>query len=105
MPEGLPEAPGEVLGLSGLIGEREGSSQEVARPLPGGVLVGLGEGGAAPFPSPSLSFPPSFLVGLGKGSPTPTGRRTPPLSLARLGQPASPLLLYIQGQGGASRHT
>ena len=46
------------------------------------------------FPSPLL-----FLVGLGKGSPTPTRRRTPPLSLARLGQPASPLLLYIRGQG------
>ena len=60
-------------------------------------------GGARPLfpsPSPSLSFPLLFLVGLGKGSPTPTRRRTPPLSLARLGQPASPLLLYIRGQGG-----
>ena len=32
--EGLPEPPGEVLGLSGPRGEREGSSQEVACPLP-----------------------------------------------------------------------
>ena len=66
---GLPEPPGEVLGLSGPRGEREGSSQEVAHPLPGGILVGLGEGGAAPFPSPSpsLSFPPSFPSRTRKG--------------------------------------
>ena len=60
MPEGLPEPPGEVLGLSGPRGEREGSSQEVARPLPGGILVGLGfpegereRGGPATSPSPN----------------------------------------------------
>ena len=60
-------------------------------------------GGAAPLSlSLSLSFlPPSlFLVGLGKGSPTPTRRRTPPPGTPSKGRLASPLLLYIRGQGG-----
>ena len=85
VPEGLPKPPGEVLGLSGPEGRERAAAQEVARPLPCGVRIGLGEGGAAPLSlSLSLSFlpPSSFLVGLGKGSPTPTRRRTPP-SLAR----------------------
>src|SRR3989337_1174246 len=69
VPEGLPEPPGEVLGLSGPEGRERAAAQEVARPLPWGVRIGLGEGGVAPlFLSLSLSFlPPSpFLVGLGK---------------------------------------
>ena len=102
VPEGLPEPPGEVLGLSWPEGRERAEAQEVARPLQWGVRIVLGEGGTAPLSlSLSLSFlpPSSFLVGLGKGSPTPT-RRTPP-SLARpKGRPASPLLLYIRGQGG-----
>ena len=55
----LPEPPGEVLGLSGPEGRERAAAQEVARPLPGGVLVGLGEGARPlfPSPSPSLSFP------------------------------------------------
>ena len=66
---GLPEPPGEVLGLSGPEGRERAAAQEVARPLPRGVLVGLGEGGAAPFPSPSpsLSFPLSLPSWTRKG--------------------------------------
>ena len=105
---GVTGTPGEVLGLSGPEGRERTAAQEVARHLPRGVRIGLGEGGVAPLSlSLSLSFlPPSlFLVGLGKGSPTPTRRRTPPPWRApRAGRPP-PLLLYIRGQGGTSRHT
>ena len=69
VPEGLPEPLGEVLGLSGPDGREMAAAQEVARPLPWGARIGLGEGGAAPLSlCLSLSFlPPSlFLVGLGK---------------------------------------
>ena len=59
VPEGLPEPPGEVLGLSGPEGRERAAAQEVARPLPRGVRIGLGEGGAAPL-SLSLSPTPSF---------------------------------------------
>ena len=55
VPEGLPEPPGEVLGLSGPEGRERAAAQEVARPLPWGVQIGLGEGGAAPL-SLSLSL-------------------------------------------------
>ena len=58
VPEGLPEPPGEVLGLSGPKGRERAAAQEVARPLPWGVQIGLGEGGAAPL---SLSLSLSFL--------------------------------------------
>ena len=100
---GLPKPPGEVLGLNGPEGRERAAAQEVARPLPWGVRIGLGEGVAARLSlSLSLSFlPPSlFLVGLGKGSPTPTRRRTPP-SLARpKGRPASPPCSFIyRGRG------
>ena len=59
VPEGLPEPPGEVLGLSGPEGRERAAAQEVARPLPWGVRIGLGEGARPLFPSPSppLSFP------------------------------------------------
>ena len=57
--EGLPEPPGEVLGLSGPEGRERVAAQEVAQPLPRGVRIGLGEGARPlfPSPSPSLSFP------------------------------------------------
>ena len=100
--------PGNLMGLSGPEGRERAVAQEVARPLPWGVRIGLGEGGAAPLSlSLSLSFlPPSlFLVGLGKGSPTPTRRRTPP-SLARpKGRPASPLAPLYTGAGGTPLDT
>ena len=58
VPEGLPEPPGEVLGLSGPEGRERAAAQEVARPLPWGVQIGLGEGGGAqpPWAAP-FSFP------------------------------------------------
>src|SRR3954468_10485538 len=78
VPEGLPEPPGEVLGLSGPEGRERAAAQEVARAPSWGVRIGLG-GGRPPFPLPLPLFPSLslFLVGLGKGSPTPTRRRTP----------------------------
>src|SRR3954471_16017666 len=54
VPEGLPEPPGEVLGLSGPEGRERAAAQEVAPP-PWGVRIGLGGGGAPPL-SLSLSF-------------------------------------------------
>ena len=36
-PEGLPEPPGEILGLSGPEGRERAAALEVARPLPWGV--------------------------------------------------------------------
>ena len=43
VPEGLPEPTGEVLGLSEPEGRERAAAQEVARPLPWGVRIGLGE--------------------------------------------------------------
>ena len=101
VPEGLPEPPGEVLGLSGPEGRERAAAQEVAPP-PKGSPNWTREGGAAPLSlSLSLSFlpPSSFLVGLGKGSPAPT-RRTPP-SLARpLGPAGLPPCSFIYGDRG-----
>ena len=37
VPEGLPEPPGEVLGLSGPEGRERAAAHEVARSLPWGV--------------------------------------------------------------------
>ena len=56
-------------------------------------------GAAPPFPSLSLpAFPPPSRSRKGR-NPTPTRRRIPPPRRANKGRPASPLLLYIQGQG------
>ena len=44
---GLPEPPGEGLGLSGPEGRERAASQEVAPPW--GVRIGLGRGGGAPL--------------------------------------------------------
>ena len=56
VPEGLPESPWEVLGLSG----PEGRERAAARRCPPrGVRIGLGEGARPLFPSPSPS--PSFF--------------------------------------------
>src|SRR4051812_9362506 len=60
--EGLPEPPGEVLGLSGPEGRERAAAQEVARPPSWGVRIGLGGGARPPFPSPSLSL--SFPLSL-----------------------------------------
>src|SRR4051794_27013740 len=57
VPEGLPEPPGEVLGLSGPEGRERAAAQEVARP-PMRSPIWTREGGAAPL---SLSLSLSFL--------------------------------------------
>ena len=40
VPEGLPEPPGEVLGLSGPEGRERAAAREVARPLPWSFIYG-----------------------------------------------------------------
>ena len=71
VPEGLPEPPGEVLGLSGPEGRERAATQEVARapPKPSpNWTKGLGRGPPLPsFSTPLLS--PFLLVGLGKKEP------------------------------------
>ena len=66
VPEGLPEPPGEVLSLSGPKGRKRTAAQEVERPLPWGVQIGLGRGRgpSSPLPLPLL---PSSHTRLGKG--------------------------------------
>ena len=58
--------PRESIGPMGLRGKERGAASMGRAPLPPLVRIGLGGGGAPPFPSPS---PPSFplLVVLGKG--------------------------------------
>ena len=91
VPEGLPEPPGEVLGLSGPEG-REEEATKVGVPPPSPIRIGVGVG--PPFLLPPHFFP--LLVGvlllLGGGLP-------PPWRASRAGRPP-PLLLYIHGQGG-----
>ena len=67
VPEGLPEPPGEVLGLSGPEGRERAAAKEV--PPPWGVRIGLGRGARPlfPSPSPSLSFPLSLPSWTRKG--------------------------------------
>ena len=104
VPEGLPEPPGEVLGLSGLE-VRERAAARRWRPPPKGSPNRAREGGAAPL---SLSLSLSFLlllVGLRKGNPTPTWGRTPPLGRAPCGRPASSSPPLYTGEGAPHRHT
>ena len=71
-------------------------------PLPPLVRIGQGEGGrggAPPFPFPPLSFPLRSYSHMEGGSPTPGGSRIPPGATSLLAG-RTPLLLYIQGQGG-----
>ena len=56
VPEGLPEPPGDVMGLFGPEGRERAAAQEVAHPPSWGVRMGLGWGARPPFPSPSPSL-------------------------------------------------
>src|SRR3954471_11615082 len=99
---GYRNPPGEVWALLGHEGRERAAPGGGARP-PMRSPNWTRRGGAAPFPSPSPSpfLPPSpILVGLGKGSPTPTGRRTPPLWRAPLGPAGLPLAPLYTGAGG-----
>src|SRR3954463_4937468 len=59
VPEGLPEPPGEVMGLIGPEGRERAAAQEVAPPPLMGSPNRTRRGARPPFPSPSpsLSFP------------------------------------------------
>ena len=58
VPEGLPEPPGEVLGLTGPEGRERAAAQEVAPPMGSPNWTrGRGRGPSFPLPLPPLSFP------------------------------------------------
>src|SRR3954466_3498122 len=103
--KGLPETPGKLWAIMGHEGREKAAPGSGARPPMRSPNWTRGRGRGPPFllPLPLFSFPSPILVGLGKGSPTPTGRRTPPPLARLLGRPASPLLLYIRGQGGTPK--
>ena len=61
VPEGLPEPPGEVLGLCGPEGRERAAAQEVAPPLRSPNWT-RGGGAAPPFPPPLPLFPSPFLL-------------------------------------------
>ena len=73
-------------------------------PLPWGVRIGLGEGGAAPlslYLSHSFLPPSLFLVGLGKeGVLLPVGVGLPPLARPPWPAASSPLAPLYTGAGG-----
>ena len=101
---GLSEPSGDIMGQHGPCGRERRGPRAGRAPSPWESELDKERGGAPSFLPLFLSFlpPSSFLVGLGKGSPTPTRRRTPPSLLgAPQGRPASPLLLYIRGQGAS----
>ena len=58
VPEGLPEPPGEVMGLIEPEGRDRAAAQEVARPPSWGVRIGLRGGALSLSLSLSLSFLP-----------------------------------------------
>ena len=59
--EGLPEPPGEVLGLSGPEGRERAAAQEVAPPI-GSPNWTRGGGRGPSFPLPLPLFPSPFLL-------------------------------------------
>src|SRR3954463_4179992 len=91
------------MGHNGPRGEREGRARRWRAPPPMRSPNWTRRGGRGPpflLPLPLFSFPSPNLVGLGKGSPTPTGRRTPP-SLGAPPRPAGlPLAPLYTGAGG-----
>src|SRR3954468_2183169 len=99
---GLPEPPGGLLGPSGPKERREARGKRWPRAPPFLVRIGQGKGGAPPFPSSPPLPSPLLLFQVGVVLPVGVGL---PIGTPRLGRPASPLLLYIRGQGGTPRHT
>ena len=97
---GLPEPPGELMGLNRPLWKRGGGGQGgPPKPNPNW------EGGRPPFPSVPLPLPSSPTPTREGGKPTPTGSRTPPLGRAIEGRPSPPPLLYIRGRGAPYRDT
>ena len=107
VPEGLPETPGELMGLMGLKWRIGGAARAGrAPPLP---LVRIGQGGrggAPPFlPLLSPFLPPSpTRTRKGRGVLLPVGVGLL-LRASYYGRPHPPWLLYIRGQGGTLVHT
>ena len=93
----LREFAGEYMGLIGPYGNRGERPKGRRRAPPSGPNWTRG---AAPF---SFPLSPSFLLSYSnkeRRSPTPGGSTTPPLARLLPRPAASPLLLYIRGQGG-----
>ena len=101
VPESYGNSPGSIWVLLGNTGIEERGRKE------GGVQPPSGPNwtrGAAPF---SFLLSPSFLLSYsnkGRRSPTPGWSRTPPSRASSWLAAPSPLILYIRGQGGTSRH-
>ena len=103
-PEGYRNPPGEVMGHMGLSGEKRRGGQGSRVPPPPLVRIGQGGGRRPPFAfSSSLPSFPSPTPTRKGGVLLPVGVGLPPWRALLLGRPP-PLLLYIQGQGGTSRH-
>ena len=86
-----------VLGLNGPYGKGEKGLKRWPHPSPWSGPNWTREGGRT---LPSFSFPLPFSYShKERRSPTPGGSRTPPLARPPPWPAASPLLLYIRGQG------
>ena len=86
------------MGLNGPYGKGEKGLKRWPHPSPWSGPNWTREGGRT---LPSFSFPLPFSYShKERRSPTPGGSRTPPLARPPPWPAASPLLLYIRGQGG-----
>ena len=99
---GVPESYGNSYwALMGHTGKERKASKGGRTPPHGLVRIGLGKGGApfllspSPFPSPTPTRKGGVLLPVGVG--------LPPLARLSPWPAASPLLLYIRGQGGTPR--
>ena len=101
VPENYWNSPGSIWALLGHTGiEERGQKEGGLRPL-----VRIGQGAQPPFPSSSPPLSPSPTPTRKEGVLLPVGVGLP-LARPLLGRPPPPpLLLYIRGQGGTSRHT
>ena len=113
VPEGVPEPPGEVLGLSGPEGRERAAAQEVAPPPRPSPNWTRGRGCASFFLPFSLPLPCLLLLLHGRtpswtrkgGILLPVGVGLPPWCAPLGRRPPPPWLLYIRGRGAPHRHT
>ena len=88
------------MGLNGPSGGSREEAKGQPRAPPPQVRIGQGGGRRLPFLSPLSLLPPQVLVQHGKGGVLLPGGVGLLLGRPLPGRTSSPLLLYIQGQGG-----